>query len=299
MVSIIETMNGSSIEEIIGRLSPLSPMATGVRDRIDVPKNLRAVLFDVYGTLLISGIGDIGTTSLSLDADSLKSLFQQSGFLETSAALDHTVPATLERVINRHHRELRQAGADYPEVDIRVIWSEVLELLGYKPDDESRDSLALRYEIKVNPVWPMPGFPAIIQRLAHTPLKLGIVSNAQFYTPILLETLTDSSLAELGFTPEFCSWSYRLRRAKPSPDVFTHPLSALETLGISPQEVLFVGNDMLNDVAAAASVGCRTCLFAGDKRSLRLRETDPRAKLEPDMVITDLSLLECLIDQDG
>ena len=33
---------------------------------------------------------------------------------------------------------------------------------------------------------------------------------------------------------------------------------------------------MLNDVAAAAAVGMRTALFAGDERSLRKRDSDER-----------------------
>jgi len=46
---------------------------------------------------------------------------------------------------------------------------------------------------------------------------------------------------------------------------------------------------MLNDIYPAQKVGFQTALFAGDKRSLRLRNDDPRCKnLKPDLVITDL-----------
>jgi putative hydrolase of the HAD superfamily len=49
---------------------------------------------------------------------------------------------------------------------------------------------------------------------------------------------------------------------------------------------------MLNDMLPAYAEGFQTALFAGDKRSLRLREDDPRCKnLSPDLVITDLRQL--------
>ena len=65
-------------------------------------------------------------------------------------------------------------------------------------------------------------------------LRTGIVSNAQFYTPLILEALTGRSLDEIGFEEELCSWSYRLRRAKPSPLMFRDPLEILQAQGISP-----------------------------------------------------------------
>ena len=58
--------------------------------------------------------------------------------------------------------------------------------------------------------------------------------------------------------------------------IYTNRRRACRQRGFPAERVLFVGNDMLNDVAAAAAVGLRTALFAGDQRSLRLREKDPR-----------------------
>ena len=45
-----------------------------------------------------------------------------------------------------------------------------------------------------------------------------------------------------------------------------------------------------------AGTGMRTALFAGDARSLRMRETDPRVNgVDPDIVLTDLDqLIDCL-----
>jgi putative hydrolase of the HAD superfamily len=54
--------------------------------------------------------------------------------------------------------------------------------------------------------------------------------------------------------------------------------------------VLYVGNDLLNDVLPASKIGFRTALFAGDRRSLRWRENDSRTSgVTPDVVITRLA----------
>jgi putative hydrolase of the HAD superfamily len=45
---------------------------------------------------------------------------------------------------------------------------------------------------------------------------------------------------------------------------------------------------MLNDIQGAASAGFKTALFAGDRRSLRLRENDPRVQTRPDAVLLRL-----------
>jgi putative hydrolase of the HAD superfamily len=53
---------------------------------------------------------------------------------------------------------------------------------------------------------------------------------------------------------------------------------------------------MLNDVYCANKAGCQTILFAGDKRSLRMRENDERClAIKPDAVITSLAQLSEII----
>ncbi len=65
-----------------------------------------------------------------------------------------------------------------------------------------------------------------------------------------------------------------------------------ENHGIAPQEALYVGNDMLNDIYCAQKTGFKTALFAGDVRSLRLRKNHEEVQgIVPDITITALSQL--------
>ena len=65
--------------------------------------------------------------------------------------------------------------------------------------------------------------------------------------------------------------------------------AALGKLGISPAEAVFIGNDMLKDIMPASVTGYKTALFAGDKRSLRLRKDhDACSNIKPDVIVTNL-----------
>lgn len=283
---------------------PLHPEATETPARLAPLANIRAVLFDVYGTLLISGSGDIGVAAAHPRGEALADTLQQAGFhLKEPDDVIRQGPEDMQAVVKAYHGRQREQGADFPEVDIREVWE---TLLGQwsgegqflkQPEPWPILEIAVDFECRVNPVWPMPEAESCLDALHAKGLPLGIVSNAQVFTPLLFPALMGRRLDELGFSEELCLWSYQIRRAKPSRAMFADVLEVLQREhAISPQEVLYVGNDMRNDIWTAQSAGCRSALFAGDRRSLRLREKDPDcAGLEPDLVLTRLSQLPPLL----
>ena len=154
------------------------------------------------------------------------------------------------------------------------------------------ERLAVQYEVRANPVWPMPHLAECVRQLHQSGLELGIVSNAQFFTLELFPALLMHTADELGFDEQLQFYSYQHGRAKPGVYLYELARDSLASRGVKPDEVLYVGNDMLNDVAPAAQLGFRTALFAGDARSLRQREGDPRTDgVSPDLVLTDLTAL--------
>lgn len=283
------------IERIRALAAPLTPKPTGIAAQTDPLPGIRAVLFDVYGTLVISGCGDIGLTADASDADAdpFREAFREawSAARLDAAALPAAGPDLLTALIRADHAASRARGIDYPEVDILGIWRRLLADRGLTATDAALRRLALDYELRTNPVWPMPGLADVLGALAARGLVLGIVSNAQFYTPLMLEAFLGKPLDALGFDPGCCAWSYRQGVAKPSASVYAPALRGLaENHGIAPAEVLYVGNDMRNDVRPAQALGLRTALFAGDARSLRLRAEDPGMRgIRADRVITALS----------
>ena len=272
---------------------PLIPVATGHPVHLR-PVAVKAVIFDLYGTLLISKAGDVGPDSAVDDEQAFVQALTDGGWSREDIARQAAGGIHLYQTeIKKGHRERRQQGSLYPEVNILQVWQRVLSALHLVPEHEqSIRKLAISYECRTNPTWPMPGILETVATLKDRGIKLGIISNAQFYTPIIFEVLTDKSPKDLGFDPDLTIWSYRKLEGKPSPVLFEHLNSTLSLQGIPPNEVLYVGNDMLKDIFPATRAGWKTALFAGDRRSLRLHKNDERtAGIQADMIINDLRQL--------
>ena len=267
-----------SFEELVGR--PLS-------------RRPRAVLFDVYGTLVISGSGDVGTARTDARGTPFSQAYRIASGVSPHSEAEGLMRRVFSSSIEERHARARERGLPYPEVDIISVWSDVLEALGdagLEPAPVDIEQLAIIYETLVNPVWPMPEARPTIDRLRNRHVHMGIVSNAQFYTPLLFPALFGASLPHLGFDSRLLSFSSELGRAKPDPLLFDLPLASLRERGIDSAEVLYVGNDMRNDVWCARRAGCMTALYAGDERSCRFREDDPEvADTMPNSVIKSLS----------
>ena len=118
---------------------------------------------------------------------------------------------------------------------------------------------------------------------------MGLISNAQFYTPLLFKWFLGAEIDDLGFDKRLVFFSYRHGHAKPGQHLFRLALEQLRQIKIPASAVLYVGNDMLNDIWPAKQIGFHTALFAGDARSLRMRSDNPLcSSLTPDLVVTDL-----------
>ncbi|MBU0676809.1 MAG: HAD family hydrolase [Verrucomicrobia bacterium] len=290
--------------ELIKKLcGPLEPIATGIEWRCSRSDSIKAVLFDIYGTLVVSGSGDVGTAREMSSSSSLQAALKDGRYIASEDAGEKGV-ALLNEEISNVHQQKRKKGAECPEVEIRDVWSAVVDKLKEagsltSAGNTSIELLAVSYECRSNPVWPMPNAIAVVDDLRRKGIRLGIVSNAQFYTPLMMEALFGGSPSDLGFDERICSWSFTVGQAKPAQEMFAAPLEFLAAAGVQAGEVLYVGNDMLNDVWTANRAGCRTALFAGDVRSLRLREGDSRCEsLESDHVITDLSQLSGVVGEE-
>jgi putative hydrolase of the HAD superfamily len=280
-------MNEQLIHIIRGGARPLEVIPTHVEPLPLDPGGpaVKALLFDVYGTLFISASGDIGSTPRKLRQDPrILALLEEYGVEKNAARLETQFIQTVKAA---HHRA-RRRGVDFPEVRYEDIWATVL---GWK-DSNRLKTFAAAYEMIVNPVYPMPHLKQVLMELKNRRIKMGIISNAQFFTPLLFPAFLDLSLEELGFDPQLSIYSYECGVAKPSLHMFLKARDILAAGGIEPENVLYMGNDMLNDIYPAGQARFRTLLFAGDRRSLRLREDDERCRnLQPGGIVTQLPQL--------
>ncbi|MCC5805607.1 MAG: HAD family hydrolase [Opitutales bacterium] len=288
-------------DRILARSRPLEPVPPGAAPDIRPLPGIRAALFDIYGTLVISASGDISLAEKQDREEAARDAFNAAGIaLENDSA---PLAPRLHKAILAAQDERRRKGVEYPEVEIREVWDAVLNSLrddgilsGAPVPPARRDALAVEYECRANPVWPMPGLRETLAELRERGLVPGIVSNAQFYTPLMMESFLGAPLADLGFDPDLCVYSFAEREGKPSFRLYEKLAARLRARGIAPGECLYTGNDQRNDIWPAHETGFRTALFAGDKRSLRLREDDPRcASVRPDRTLTTLDQLRTVL----
>ncbi|MDX1639229.1 MAG: HAD family hydrolase [Balneolaceae bacterium] len=301
-------MNKASL---IGRIrelsSPMEPIPTDQQPRLTALHSVHCVAFDFYGTMFLSGVGDIGvdeeqsSESITLFRDALA----DTGFEIQEKKAAQKGLTCFDREIRDYKERKKSRGIDYPEPDIVLIWHEVLEHLRDEQfidgplDREVARRFAVEYEFRFNAVWPVPNLGETLNVLREKRFVMGIISNSQFYTPLAFEALSNRSVTEAGFDPDLLVWSYQASVKKPSVHFYKRFAEALSSKhNMKPQQVLYVGNDMLKDVMPAAKLGMKTALFAGDSRSLKLRPNDPRCRdTEPDIVITELGqITECLGD---
>lgn len=248
-------------------------------------KPVRAVLFDIYGTLFVSDSGDIGIAQKQ--AHNLALLGDLCRHYGIDVPPDQ-VTQRLFQSIRMTHERIKQAGITHPEIKIDAVWQDIL---GWQDHDRIRD-FALEYEWAVNPSYPMPGLDETLRTIRRRSLVMGLISNAQFFTPLLFEWFLGAAPTDCGFMPDLTVYSYQCGEAKPSETLFLHCADKLSNMGLPPESVVYVGNDMLNDIVPAAKMGWQTVLFAGDHRSLRLRRENNECRLiHPNLVITNLRQL--------
>ncbi len=248
------------------------------RAPVPLPRPPRAILFDVYGTLLLDAARPArGQFSA---AARLRSLLRR----HRVGLSQEELAARIAEAVAGEQAALRDLGIAHPEVRIELLWS---SLLPGRDDDEVR-AIAAGWEAAVRPVLPAPGCRALLAHLRGAGLAVGIVSNAQFYTPLFLEALLGAALEELGFDGTLCAWSHDLLAAKPGPELFGLAAARLAARGIEPPAALLVGNDPRNDIAPAAARGFMTVLVG-----------DPRETTPADAVIGRLSDLAGLVSVGG
>ncbi len=287
-------------------LKQMEPILPDLDPNIKYLENIKAVLFDIYGTLIISSAGDIFASELHAKRvvhalEEVGVMFKQGiDFVDLGAVI---IGEFREEILSIHDK-LRTSGIDYPEVDIVEVWKcTIMELhesglISDVPLDLDYKLLSLTFEVETNPVWPMPGFQDIINNIDVSGRELGIISNSQFFTPMIVNYfLQEENFLEQetikGFREELCIYSFKQGCAKPCLSLYEKGVDVLKnSFNIEAQEVLYVGNDMLNDIYGASKVGFRTALFAGDVRSLRLRKNHKEVHgLEPDVTLTELGQL--------
>lgn len=297
----MENVYNQSILEYLHSLSALEPVPTGMDEKIQTSLDVKAIIFDIYGTLLISASGDI-------DQAVERNLFVEKALevsgISASAEFVATAILAYKAEIKKVHRIAHKKSITHPEVDVIAIWKQVFANNDIEANELQVMQYSFMYEVQSNPVYPMPNMVKVLEQLTDQGIPLGIVSNAQYYTlPIMNHFIEDSIQNQESvtmFDADLCAFSFREHIAKPDLRLYKKVSKSLkEKYGITPDQCLYIGNDMYRDVYPANKLGFKTVLYAGDQRSIRLRkEHKDVIGLVPDYVITELDQIFKILNQE-
>lgn len=224
--------------------------------------NLRAVIFDIYTTIL-----EVGPPPARADAR-WEQLFSHTlggppPFTRTEFAV------RTSRVVARQHAAARGRGIPYPE----ILWpSVVLEVIPGLTRLSAPQQDAFVYEqMQLGRTLRLAdGAAACLRHLIAEQRLLGIASNSQAYTRReMTAALRTAGLNLSCFDRDVHFWSYENGFSKPDPHVFRLLTARLEARGIAPSETLMVGDRRDNDIEPAQAFGWHTWQLTAASRDER------------------------------
>jgi putative hydrolase of the HAD superfamily len=210
---------------------------------------IKAVLFDIYGTLV-----DIETDEK--DWFVYENLSKFLSYYGLNLTADELKKFFFEKIKGM----IEDSSETYPEIDVRRIWYEILsenenpQLYKLNLDQGTflRDVIVLHRALTRRKLRLYDATYDVLKLLKRK-YRIGIVSDSQ-YDYVVPETKI------LGITQFFdafiISGEYGFR--KPDKRLFYECLSKI---GLSPSEVVFVGNNPFRDIDGAKSIGMKTILI--------------------------------------
>jgi putative hydrolase of the HAD superfamily len=221
---------------------------------------IRAVIFDIYGTLL-----EVGPPPSDADAQ-WQRLFEE--MLGAPPKLNRTeFSVRAGQVIARRHAEARARGIPWPEIVSPSVVVEVLPMLTRLPA-RTLDEFLLRQMQIGRTLRLANGAAECLCHLNGCGVLLGIASNSRAYTLRELSAALKGTGLDLStFDSEARFWSFENGFSKPDPHVFRILTARLEARGISPVETLMVGDRPDNDIEPARAHGWQTWQLVSTKQT--------------------------------
>jgi putative hydrolase of the HAD superfamily len=263
---------------------------------------IKAIIFDIYGTLLKKNIaGDLADTTKRKDI-MIQSFNKLKERYKLNATPEQLFNIFIEAINTVHKRKIAK-GVAYPEVKIENIWLMLLNSIGYKLKQNEMKKFCFKIAKEHENLIPRYLYPNTVEILTYlkkSNIYLGIISNAQFYTILDMKTLLKKNKCKYSFDEIFnkklCFYSYKEGYSKPNLGSFNKLKKELSKLKIKPQETLYVGNDMLNDIYASNKAGLKSCLTINKETKYRKRQL--KSKIKPNYKINNLNQIIKIVENE-
>lgn len=291
--------------------APPAPDPPKARSHLKKLRGVRAILWNVYGTLLAIPLGDlvfehptpfVMTTALEKTIAEFKMWFSMSR--KPGAPSEYM--SQIYRSLLDEQRLAPSPGEKFPEILSERIWEGVLKKLMakeysfdagfYGSINEYSRKIAYFFHASLQGTAAFPGAAKTVAALAESGLVQGLCGNGQSFTAVQLQRGIERDRPGFSLAaviPESLQvLSHSIRGRKPSERLFERALELLAEKGIEPGETLHVGSNLARDIHPAKKLGMRTALFAGDRASLDAPQDQLNVRgAKPDVLITELRQL--------
>jgi pantothenate kinase-related protein Tda10/FMN phosphatase YigB (HAD superfamily) len=258
--------------------------------KLNKNNKIKIVMFDLYGTILKQKVGDLeDSTNIENEKKLLKSFEKLKQEYKNSKNKINLSSKELKKLflgfINSSHKNKKNKGINFPEVKIEKIWHSILKKIDH-PQKNNKNfwfEIADNHQKFIAKRTLYKNSSKIFDYCIKNNIKLGIISNAQFYTEKdllkLLKTTQEfkdvKSIYDV-FEKDLCFFSYKIGFSKPNTKIFDLVNKKLSSYNISMNESLFVGNDVFNDIYSGNQSNMQTCLVINPET--KYRKNDERLK---------------------
>jgi FMN phosphatase YigB (HAD superfamily) len=286
-----------------------TPMAVNANPSIRPLPGIRAVLWDIYGTLLRISDGrfalfPVEEARLQIALDKTIHEFNMWNHMYRKPGPPwQSIIGLYRSTIERQAMHASPAG-DMTDVDLVETWRALIMKLFekeytydeglYGDLDEFSEKVAYFFHCNLQATEARAGAVRAMSDLSSAGLTQGFLSDGQSFT--LVQTL--KALSIQGDLPPLyelirpqtliLSWAHGVK--KPSKSLFAAAVQQLRALGIQAQEILHVSCRLSTDLVPARAAGMKTALLVAEKLGLEV-STDvlKSSATRPDRLLTDLS----------
>lgn len=271
-------------------------------------RGIRAVTFEVYGTLLRITGGRLtldGPDRLSLQIAFEKTVeeFNVWNFLfRKPGPAWQQVYEQYKKLLDERRMTATVRKGDIPEVDAAAdVWRKLIaqwdrkefryDEATYGDRDALAEKIAYFFHSRLQGVEAAPNAATTVAALSAAGIRVSLLSDGQSFTPVQLMRVF-AGPAGMAIDESCSVLSFREGVRKPSPTLYERCITRLREKRIEPSETLHVGSRLKDDLAVAKRFGMRTALYAGDAKSLQATKEEVRdPELAPDRLLMDLSQL--------
>jgi putative hydrolase of the HAD superfamily len=230
--------------------------------------SLKAVIFDL-GETLITYTTDYTEREKKI-SEKVQNLFSKMGY-----SIPEKLYHELKREMWKNWKE--QFRLSETEFEIGDFLYHLLRKLGVKAQDAVKfipliTEIIYKYDLKY--VVLKPAVKDTLKKLQNMSYLMGIISNTSYSYDHILEILKRHEIIDY-FNAVIVSSKERV--CKPNPKIFK---KALQLLGISANEAVFVGNDLQVDIKGAERAGIKSILITDAEQGIdKIRQSNTNMKV--------------------